>query len=62
MLLGSIRIVEGRVRLYDVDGSYQELTIEDAFMLYEWVALHRYRLIEEMRLAVKAERKKGNVG
>src|SRR2546421_8169493 len=59
MLIGDIRIVDGHVRIIDVDGSHQDVPIQYALDIYEWVARHHYRLLEELRVQARGERKRG---
>jgi len=58
MLIGNIVQVDRRVRLFDVDNSFIDIDIESALYVYEWVAKHRYRLLEELRVQDEARRKK----
>lgn len=58
MHVGNILIVDRNVRVVDVDGSFEEVSIETALAIYEWVPRHRMRLLDELRLQQEAARKK----
>ena len=61
MLIGNIILSERGIRVYDVDGSYVEITAQDAFDLSQWIGKHLVEILEivrrEDRVAREAARK-----
>jgi hypothetical protein len=56
MLIDKIYIVADDVRVYDVDGSYIELCVDDALDFKDWVLQWKERLLEIKRRQNKAKK------
>jgi hypothetical protein len=44
MLIGAIYILNEKVTLHDVDGSFVEISAKDALDLADWLNIHRKQL------------------
>jgi hypothetical protein len=49
VLIRNIYIVDRNVRIYDMDGSYQEVSADDALDLLYWLTQHKERLLHIIR-------------
>ena len=58
MLIGRIEHTDTGLRLYDVDGSYEDIIAEDAFAISRWIRQHEHYqlLFDAMRRAERKER------
>lgn len=53
MLIRDIYIVDEKVRIYDMDGSYQEINAADAVDLLGWLIQQKERLLHIVREETK---------
>jgi hypothetical protein len=53
MLIRDIYMVDKNVRIYDMDGSYQEIGADDAIDLLGWLLQQKERLLHIMREETK---------
>ena len=61
MLIRDIYIVDGKVRVYDMDGSYSEYTADDAIDMLGWLLQQKERLLHIMREDIKRVQRREEV-